>query len=96
MASPTHWLSFLPAAIAKLERAKGGRLGVAPLDTCTGGRSGHHQKERFPMRITFKFVLVSAVLQRVDRHQETLHGAVEIPLKSTIFGSGGFGATLGA
>lgn len=71
--------SQLPTALAQLERTNGGRLGVAVLDTATGERSGHRADERFPMCSTFKFLLATAVLERVDRHQETLDRELAIP-----------------
>jgi len=71
----------LPAALAQLEKANGGRLGVAVLDTATGERCGRRAHERFPMCSTFKFLLASAVLQRVDRHQESLDRTLAIPPK---------------
>jgi len=77
----------LPAALAQLEKTNGGRLGVAVLDTETGERSGRRGDERFPMCSTFKFLLASAVLQRVDRHQETLDRALAIPQKPLLFNS---------
>jgi beta-lactamase class A len=58
----------LPAALGQLEHINRGRLGVAVLDTGTGERSGHRAKECFPMCSTFKFLLASAVLQRVDQN----------------------------
>jgi beta-lactamase class A len=80
-------LTALPAALSQLEQANGGRLGVAVLDTASGERSGHRADERFPMCSTFKFLLASAVLQRVDRHQETLHRAITIPPKPLLVNS---------
>lgn len=77
----------LPAAFAQIEETNGGRLGVAVLDTATGERSGYRADERFPMCSTFKFLLVSAVLQRVDGHRETLDRAVSIPPKPLLFNS---------
>ena len=71
----------LPAAFEQLEKTNGGRLGVAILDTATGERSGHRVSERFPMCSTFKFLLAAAVLQRVDRHEETSDRAIAIPSK---------------
>jgi beta-lactamase class A len=71
----------LAAAFAQLEEANGGRLGVTALDTASGERSEYRGDERFPMCSTFKFLLASAVLQRVDGHRETLHRAVAIPSK---------------
>ena len=57
------------------------------LDTATGERSGYRADERFPMCSTFKFLLASAVLQRVDGHRETLDRAVAIPSKALLFNS---------
>ena len=71
----------LPAALGQLEHTNGGRLGVAVLDTGTGERSGHRANERFPMCSTFKFLLASAVLQRVDRRLEKLDRTIAIPPK---------------
>lgn len=77
----------LPAALAQLEKINGGRLGAAILDTATGERSGYRERERFPMCSTFKFLLVSAVLQRVDRHDEALDRAIAIPPRILLFHS---------
>jgi beta-lactamase class A len=60
------------AALARLERVHGGRLGVAILDTGSGGRAAHRGDERFLMCSTFKLLLAAAVLQRVDRGEEKL------------------------
>jgi beta-lactamase class A len=70
-----------------IEQSNGGRLGVAVLDTATGERSGYRADERFPMCSTFKFMLAAAVLQRVDRHQETLDRTITIPPKPLLFNS---------
>lgn len=77
----------LPAALARLEQANGGRLGVAVLDTAGGERSGYRADERFPLCSTFKFLLVAAVLRRVDHHAEALDRAVSIPPRPLIFNS---------
>ncbi len=79
--------SGLPAAFGRLEKANGGRLGVAVLDTAAGDRSGYRADERFPMCSTFKFLLVSAVLQRIDRHQEAFDRAIPIPPKPLLSNS---------
>ncbi|HKV64944.1 MAG TPA: class A beta-lactamase [Rhodanobacteraceae bacterium] len=60
------------AKLAMLERRRGGRLGVAILDTGSGRRGSYRGDERFLMCSTFKLLLVSAVLQRVDTGKETL------------------------
>ena len=86
-AVPSSRFSALPSALARLEQMNGGRLGVAVLDTATGERSGYRRNERFPMCSTFKFLLASAVLQRVDRSQEALDRAVAIPSKPLLFNS---------
>jgi len=80
-------LGTLPAAFAQLERSNGGRLGVAVLDTATGERAAYRADERFPMCSTFKFLLVSAVLQRVDGRKETLERDIAIPPEPLLFNS---------
>ena len=65
-------LATFERQLAELEKASGGRLGVAFLDTGSGVRGGRRADERFPMCSTFKLLLAGAVLARVDRHQEDL------------------------
>ncbi|WP_447775965.1 class A beta-lactamase [Variovorax boronicumulans] len=52
------------AQLAELERACGGRLGVAGFHTGSGARLQHRAHERFPLCSTFKLVLAAAVLER--------------------------------
>ena len=59
-------------ALAAIEAAVGGRLGVAVLDSATGELAGHRLDERFPMCSTFKFLAAALVLARVDAGQEQL------------------------
>ena len=59
-------------ALAAIEKRLGGRLGVAAWDTGAGKRAEHRASERFPMCSTFKFLLVAAVLSRVDKKEEKL------------------------
>jgi beta-lactamase class A len=73
--------STLHAALARMEKTNGGRLGVSILDTATGERSGYRADERFPMCSTFKFLLAASLLQRADGHHETLDRAIAIPSK---------------
>ena len=90
LAAPTLAPAFAEDAetrLTALERINGGRLGVAVLDTATGERSDYRGDERFPMCSTFKFLLVSAVLQRMDGHREALDRAVAIPPKPLLFNS---------
>ena len=70
MAKPA--LDGTGAQLAMLERRHGGRLGVAILDTGSGRREGYRDDERFLMCSTFKLLLASAVLQRVDAGKEKL------------------------
>jgi beta-lactamase class A len=58
--------------LAMLERRHGGRLGVAILDTGSGRRITHRADERFLMCSTFKLLLASLVLDRVDHGSEKL------------------------
>ncbi len=85
-ATPKRFIT-LPADLAQLEKMNCGRLGVAVLDTATGERSGYRADERFPMCSTFKFLLASAVLQRVDRRQESLDRLIAIPPKPLLHNS---------
>lgn len=63
--------------LATLEKAHGGRLGVAILHTGTGRRLNHRGEERFPMCSTFKLLAVAGILSRVDRREDTLARRIE-------------------
>ncbi|MBL8756769.1 MAG: class A beta-lactamase [Planctomycetes bacterium] len=60
----------LSVRLAALER--GGRLGVAVLDTGTGTLRGHRLDERFALCSTFKLVLAAMVLDRAARGERGL------------------------
>jgi len=62
--SGTGSRSSAEAQLAELERASGGRLGVAGFNTGTGARLQHRAHERFPLCSTFKLMLAAAVLER--------------------------------
>jgi beta-lactamase class A len=62
----------LAAALARIERERGGRLGAAVLDLATGRAAAYRADERFPMASTFKVFVASAVLARVDAGAERL------------------------
>jgi beta-lactamase class A len=64
IAAPAHAANDL----AQLEA--GGRLGVSVLDTGSGKRLRHRADERFAMCSTFKFLLATAVLKRIDTGEE--------------------------
>lgn len=66
------------AALREAERAGGGRLGVAVLDTATRAWATWRGAERFPLASTFKFVLAGAVLAEVDAGREDLERRVPI------------------
>ena len=85
-ATPTRFTA-LPGALAELEKTNGGRLGVAVVDTATDERSGYRADERFPMCSTFKFLVASAVLWRVDRRQESLDRTIAIPPRPLLHNS---------
>jgi beta-lactamase class A len=71
-AARAEGFAALPAALARIEATRGGRLGVAVLDTGSGARAGHREAERFAMASTFKLLLSAAVLARADAGQEDL------------------------
>jgi beta-lactamase class A len=75
-AAPIQKLSAAEKRIADLERAHGGRLGVAVIDTATGARLAHRAGERFPMCSTFKLLATAAVLKQVDDGKVTLDRAI--------------------
>ena len=62
----------------EIEVSVAGRLGVAVLDTATGGVDGHRLDERFPMCSTFKFLAAAMVLARVDAGRERLDRRVVV------------------
>lgn len=66
----------LSSRINELERTRGGRLGVAVLDTQTGRRFAWRGDERFRMCSTIKMPLSAAILRRVDQGRERLERRV--------------------
>lgn len=95
----------LPAAFARIEAARGGRLGVAVLDTGTGTgqRAGYRQDERFPLGSTFKLLAAAAILARADAGQDNMDRRVRYTRDDLITYSpetekhvGGDGMTLAA
>jgi len=71
-----------------IESAVGGRLGVAVLDTATGRTEGQRLDERFPMCSTFKWLVASLVLQRVDAGQEQLARRIRFGADALLSNSG--------
>ncbi len=72
------------ARLAELERAQGGRLGVAVLDLATGARIGHRADERFLLCSTFKALAAAFVLARVDQKKEQLDRRVVFSRKDIV------------
>jgi beta-lactamase class A len=68
----------LPVALAAIEAARGGRLGVAVLDSGTGAQAGHRADERFPICSTFKLLAAAGILARVDAGQERLERRIVV------------------
>lgn len=56
--------------ISSIERALGGRIGVAARDTGSGALLVHRADERYAMCSTFKLALVAATLSRIDAGTE--------------------------
>src|SRR5260370_366384 len=83
-AQPRPPFRALPAALAALEKANPGRLGVAVFDTGSGERSGYRAQERFAMCSTFKMLLAAAVLERADAGREHLGRTIAVPAKPLI------------
>jgi beta-lactamase class A len=77
--APEYGGCRLRDAIAALDKRSGGRLGVALLHTGGRRRFGWRADEPFPLCSTFKFLLVAAVLARVDRGAERLDRRLPVP-----------------
>ena len=93
----------LTAAFEQIELARGGRLGVAVLDTGSGRRAGHRQDELFPLTSTFKLLASAAILARVDAGQDSLQRRIRFSQSDLVTYSpvtetqvGGVGMTLEA
>ncbi|GAA0526321.1 beta-lactamase class A [Rhizomicrobium palustre] len=81
----------LLAAVTLAEKTSGGRLGVAVIDTGSGARFSYRGSERFPLCSTFKLLLVTAVLCKVDAGAESLERRVAVK-KGDILGNSPFSA----
>lgn len=66
------------ADLAALEKASGGRLGVAVLDSRTAMITGHRLDEHFTMCSTFKLTLAAAILARIDAGEIAADAALPI------------------
>lgn len=82
------WGQVLGSPWHAIESAVGGRLGVAVLDTATGRTAGYRLDECFPMCSTFKWLLASLVLQRVDAGHERLERRIRFGSEVLLSNSG--------
>nr|WP_282571820.1 class A beta-lactamase [Roseomonas acroporae] len=93
----------LPAALARIEAAHGGRLGVAVLDAGDGRAASYRAEERFPLGSTYKLLAAGAVLARVAAGRERLDRRIRFDREALVAYSpatapyaGGEGLTLAA
>lgn len=101
-AQPTGaWSDELAGNLEKLEKERGGRLGVAIIDTQSTRQGGYRTEERFPMCSTFKLLAVAAVLTRVDKGNDQLDRRIKFESTEVVVDSpvtkdrvGGDGMTL--
>ncbi|HVE08858.1 MAG TPA: class A beta-lactamase [Paraburkholderia sp.] len=77
----------LSAALARIEKDRGGRLGVAVVDTQTGTSAGYRSQQRFPMCSTFKLLAAAAVLRRVDDGTERLERRIRFAASEVVVNS---------
>lgn len=82
-----EWSEKLARNFAELEKERGGRLGVAVVDTQSGKSAAYRGDERFPMCSTFKTLAVAALLARVDAGQEQLDRRVRFEAKDLMVNS---------
>jgi beta-lactamase class A len=68
----------LAAVCRKVERHSGGRYGLAVHDTASGRRFNWRGDERFAMASTYKMLLVTAVLAKVDGGAERLERVIPV------------------
>ncbi|AHE53868.1 class A beta-lactamase [Sphingomonas sanxanigenens] len=84
MCWPALARSAVADPIAEYERATGGRIGVYALNVKTGTEIAWRADERFIMCSTYKALLASFVLSRVDRGQEELDSPVPYTAGDTL------------
>jgi beta-lactamase class A len=82
-----EWSDKLVRSLNALEKERGGRLGVAVLDTQSGGSANHRGGERFPICSTFKTLAVAATLARVDAGKEQLERRVRFTAQDVVVNS---------
>jgi beta-lactamase class A len=75
-AQAANGLADLSSQFARIEAARGGRLGVAVLDAASGQQVGYRQDERFPIASTYKLLAAAAVLARADAGLDSMERRV--------------------
>jgi beta-lactamase class A len=77
----------LSVALRSIETDRGGRLGVAVIDTQTGRNAAYRSHERFPMCSTFKLLAAAAVLARVDSGNDRLERRIRFEASDVVVNS---------
>ncbi|MBV9968379.1 MAG: class A beta-lactamase [Xanthobacteraceae bacterium] len=83
----TQWSEKLVHSLIALEQERGGRLGVAVLDTQSGRSANHRGDELFPLCSTFKTLAVAAILARVDAGKEQLERRIRFTAQDVVVNS---------
>ena len=81
------WPDQFARRIASLEKERGGRLGVAVVDTASGRSAAFRGDERFPMCSTFKVLAVAATLARVDGGKDRLDRRIHFDASDVVANS---------
>lgn len=81
------WSEKLIPSLAALEKERGGRLGVAVIDTSSGRSAAYRGDERFALCSTFKVLAVAAILARVDAGKEQLDRRIRFEAKDVVVNS---------
>ena len=81
------WSEKLIPSLAALEKERGGRLGVAVIDTSSGRSAAYRGDERFALCSTFKVLAVAAILARVDAGNEQLERRIRFEAKDVVVNS---------
>jgi beta-lactamase class A len=81
---PSGIYEMVDSELAAIEAETGGRLGVAVLDTGSGTTYAWRGDELFPILSTFKFLLVGAVLHRVDAGEEQLDRPIPVRVEDLV------------
>ncbi len=81
------WSDQFARRIATLEKERGGRLGVAVVDTASGRSAAFRGDERFPMCSTFKMLAAAATLARVDSGKDRLERRIRFDASDVVANS---------